>query len=94
MLTQVHDDRQLRKLLSANGFLVNADYPTRDVKLHSIHCRYCSPDYLAGVKPSSKRKKETGEFWYADNRKEAHLKAVEIAEKQGFIYSTCTLCKP
>ena len=61
-MIEVTSDEQLVTLLSNPGFLVNVDYPTRDVKLHSIHCKYCDPRMTIGVKPSSKNLNNTGEF--------------------------------
>ena len=75
MLIEVTSDQQLEKLLSTSGFLVNVDYPTKDVTLHMISCRYCDPSSPVGVKPSSKRLNNTGEFWYSDNPFEANSKA-------------------
>ena len=94
MLTEIISDEQLEKLLSAKGFLVNVDYPTRDVKLHGIHCKYCNPSSSIGVKPSSKRLNNTGEFWYSNNRNEAISKAEEISSKRGYNYSLCANCNP
>ncbi len=94
MLIEVASDEQLIALLSTTGFLVNVDYPTKKVKLHKINCRYCDPQNPFGVKPSNKRLKETGEFWFSDNRNETHSKAEEIASKRGYTYSFCPICKP
>ena len=84
MLIEVTSDQQLEKLLSTSGFLVNVDYPTKDVKLHMISCKYCDPSSIVGVKPSGKRLNNTGEFWYSDNPFEANSKAKEIAVKRGY----------
>ena len=94
MLTEITSDEQLKKLLSTEGFLVNVDYPTRDVKLHRIDCKYCDPNNSVGVKPSKKRLNKTGEFWYSNNRDEANSKAEEIACKRGYYYSLCAVCNP
>ena len=94
MLLEVASDEQLMELLSTAGFLVNVDYPTKKVKLHKINCRYCDPTIAFGGKPSSKRRNETGEFWFADNRNEVHSKAEEITSKRGYNYSFCSVCKP
>ena len=87
-------DEQLRNLLLTPGFLVNVDYPTKDVKLHRIDCKYCDPSSPIGVKPSSKRLNRTGEFWFSDNRSEANSKAEEIAGIRGYNYSPCAICDP
>lgn len=94
MLTEITSDEQLEKLLSTMGFLVNVDYPTKDVKLHKIDCKYCDPSSAVGVKPSSKRLNNTGEFWFSNNRSEANSKAEEIADKRGCDYSLCAICNP
>lgn len=94
MLTEISNDEKLKKLLPVTGFLVNVDYPTKDVKLHRIDCKYCDPSSSVGVKPSSKRLNKTGEFWYSDNRDEANSKAEEIASKKGYSYSLCAICNP
>jgi ribosomal protein L40E len=94
-LIEVLDDEHLKKKLFSNsGFLVNVDYPTKDVKLHRIHCRHCNPENPVAVKPSSKRQNKTGEFWYSDNRQEANSKATEIATKRGYKYAVCAHCNP
>ena len=94
MLTEITRDEQLKKLLSTTGCLVNVDYPTKDVKLHRIDCKYCNPSSSVGVKPSSKRLNNTGEFWYSNNRNEANSKAEEVASKRGYNYSLCAICNP
>ena len=94
LLTEISNDEQLKKLLSATGFLVNVDYPTKDVKLHRIDCKYFDPSSSIGVKPTSKRLSNTGEFWYSDNRNEANSKAEEVAGKRGYYYSLCVVCNP
>ena len=95
MLVEVNSDEQLITLLGGRpGFLINVYYPTRTVKIHSIRCKYCDPRRKIGVKPSSKRLKKTGEFWYSHNRNEVNSKANEIAETRGYKYHLCTLCNP
>jgi hypothetical protein len=94
LLIEVFDDEHLKKLLSDSGFLLNIDYPTRNVKLHRITCMHCNPDNSVAVKPSTKRENKTGEIWFSDKRKEANSKAIEISEKRGFRYSFCLTCKP
>ena len=91
---QIISNERLAQLLSTDGFLVNVDYPTKDVKLHKIDCNYCDPASSVGVKPSSKRINKTGEFWFSDIRKEANLKAREIAELKGYTYRICQVCNP
>ena len=39
MLTEVINDDQLEKLLWTSGFLVNVDYPTKDVKFCELSLR-------------------------------------------------------
>jgi len=94
LLIEVTTDEQLIALLASPGFLLNVDYPTRDVKLHSIRCKYCDPRRRIGVKPSSKNLNKTGEFWYSYNRSEVNSKAIEIAETREYKYHLCTLCNP
>ena len=94
LLVEVFDNEHLKKLLSDSGFLLNIDYPTRNVKLHRITCIHCNPDNSVAVKPSSKRHDKTGEIWYSDKREEANSKAIEVSEKRGFRYSFCLKCKP
>ena len=94
LLIEVFDDAHLRKLVSDRGFLLNVDYPTRNVKLHRIDCVLCNPDNPVAVRPSSKRKNKTGEFWFSDKRQEVNSKAIEVTEKRGYRYSFCLKCKP
>jgi hypothetical protein len=94
LLIEVTSDEQLIALLASPGFLLNVDYPTRNVKLHSIRCKYCDPRRKIGVKPSSKSLNKTGEFWYSASYKEAASKAIEIAETRGYKYQICPLCNP
>ena len=94
MLKEITTNEQLDKLLSAKGFLVNIDHPTKDVKLHRINCKFCDPKSPVGVKPSSKRQNNTGGFWYSDNRNEADAKAEEVAAGRGYNYSFCGVCNP
>lgn len=93
-MIEIVNDEQLITLLSSPGFLVNVDYPTRDVKLHRICCKYCDPRRRIGVKPSSKSLNKTGEFWFSAHYKEAVSKATEIAETKGYKYQLCPLCNP
>jgi hypothetical protein len=94
LLIKVTSNEQLVTLLRSPGFLINVDYATGDVKMHSIHCKYCDPRRRIGVKPSSKSLKKTGEFWYSYNRSEVNSKAIEIAETRGYKYHLCTWCNP
>ena len=94
LLTEIRSDDQLKSFLSGAGYLLNVDYPTRDMKLHRIECRYCNPSGSVGVKPSRKRLNNTGEFWYSDNRDELDSKAEEIGHKRGFNYFLCKICNP
>jgi len=93
-LIEVFDDEHLRRLISNSGFLLNVDYPTKNVKLHRIACVVCNPNNSIAVKPSSKKQNKTGEFWYSDNRQEAYFKAVEFSKRSGYRYSLCLSCKP
>jgi len=93
-LIEIISDEQLEKLLSATGFLVNIHYLSKDAKLHRIDCRYCNPSNPIGVKPSSKRLKNTGEIWYSENRDEAISKAEEVSSKRGYKNSPCAICNP
>jgi len=94
MLTEIISDEQLKKLLPTMGFLVNVDYPTKNVKLHRIDCRYCDPTRSISVKPTSKRLNNTGEFWHSENRDEASSKAKDIAANRGYNHSLCAICNP
>jgi hypothetical protein len=94
LLIEVSSNEHLKRLLSDSGFLLNIDYPTRNVKLHRITCTHSNPDNSVAVKPSSKRQDRTGEIWYSDKRKEANSKAIEVSKKRGFRYSFCHKCKP
>jgi len=94
LLKEITTDEELERLLHTKGFLVNVDYPTKDVKLHKINCRFCDPKNPKGVKPSSKKLNNTGEFWHSTDREETDSKAEEIAAKKGFNYSLCRTCKP
>lgn len=94
LLIEVFDDENLKKLISNGGFLLNFDYPIKNVKLHRITCRLCNPDNSVAVKPSSKRQNKIGEYWYSDNRQEAISKAIKISKKRGYRYSFCLRCKP
>jgi hypothetical protein len=93
-LIEVFDDEHLRRLISNSGFLLNVDYPTKNVKLHRIACLICNPNSAIAVKPSSKKHNKTGEFWYSDSRQEADSKAVEFSKRSGYRYSFCLSCKP
>jgi hypothetical protein len=93
-LIEVFDDEHLRRLISNSGFLLNVDYPTKNVKLHRIACLICNPKSAVAVKPSSKKQNKTGEFWYSDSRQEADSKAVEFSKRSGYKYSFCLTCKP
>jgi hypothetical protein len=94
LLIEVFDNEHLKKLISDRGFLLNIDYPTKNVKLHRITCMHCNPDNPLSVEPSSKRKNKTGEIWYSDERQEANSKAMEVSKKRGYRYSFCLRCKP
>ncbi len=94
MLTEIITDEQLIKLLATTGYLVNVDYPTKEVKLHTIDCMFSDPISTIGVKPTSKRSNKTGEFWYSESFEEANSKAEEIARKRGYHYSLCPICNP
>jgi hypothetical protein len=94
MLIQITTDEKLRKLLRETGFLLNVDYPTRDVKVHRTSCSYADPDNPVGVKPSSKTLNKTGEFWYSENRKEILQKAEELANIRKFNMTFCAICNP
>jgi hypothetical protein len=94
LLIEVFDDEDLKKLITNGGFLLNFDYPIKNVKLHRITCRHCNPDNSVAVKPSSRRQNKSGEFWYSDNRQEAISKAIKISKRRGHRYSLCLRCKP
>jgi hypothetical protein len=94
LLIEVVDDEHLKKLISNSGFLLNIDYPTKNVKLHKITCVHCNPDNSLAVKPSSKRQNKTGEIWFSDSRQEADSKAIEIIKKRGYQYTMCSRCNP
>jgi hypothetical protein len=93
-LIEVVDDEHLKNLISDCGFLLNIDYPTKNVKLHKITCMHCNPDNSLAVKPSSKRQNKTGEIWFSDKRQEADSKAIEIVKKRGYQYTACSRCNP
>jgi hypothetical protein len=93
-LIEVFDDEHLKKLILNRGFLLNVDYPTKNVKMHKTTCLYSNPDNCVAVKPSSKRKNKTGEIWYSDNPQEAASKAIEVSKKRGYRYSLCLICRP
>lgn len=94
MFIEIVSDEQLTKLISTDGYLVNIDYPTKDIKLHKTSCRFCDPRNSGGVKVDSKRANNTGEFWFSESSKEASKKANEIAMDKGYAYSTCSECNP
>jgi hypothetical protein len=64
LLIEVFNDERLEKLISNDGFLLNVNYPTKNVKLHRLACLVCNPNSLISVKPSSKKQKKTGGIWY------------------------------
>jgi len=92
LLTEIVSDEQLINLYTEDGYLVAVDYPKNEVKLHTIDCMLADPISSVGVKPSKARENKTGEFWYSKNRKEANLKAEEIAQKKGYTYVVCPIC--
>jgi len=94
MFVEIVSDEQLAKLLSTEGYLVNVDHPTKDVKLHKISCRYCDPTSPVGVKIGSKRTNKTGEFWFSESYTEASMRANEIATDKRYANSTCSKCNP
>jgi hypothetical protein len=94
MLIQITTDEKLKKLFSESGFILNVDYPTRDVKLHRTKCQYANPDNARGMKPSSKASNQTGEFWYSKNRTELVQKADEFRRKRKFRFAFCSECNP
>jgi len=94
MIVQVFTDEGLKKLLKETGFILNVDYPTKDVKVHRTGCPYANPDNPRGVKPSSKALNRTGEFWYSKNRHEILQKAEEVANTRKFNVTFCAICNP
>ena len=94
MLTEIVTDEQLIKLYTTPGYLVAADYPKKEVKLHTVDCMLADPISTIGVKPSKARENKTGEFWFSESREEANSKAEEIARKRESEYSQCPICNP
>jgi hypothetical protein len=94
LLTAIISDEQLIKLYTTPGYLVAADYPKKEVKLHTVDCMLADPISTIGVKPSKARENKTGEFWFSENGEEANSKAAEIARKHGYNYSLCPICNP
>ena len=92
MLTEIVDDDQLIKLYTEGGYLVAADYPKNEVKLHTIDCMLADPISRVGVKPSKAKANNTGEFWYTKDRNEANSKAEEIAKNKGYTFIVCPIC--
>ena len=92
MLTEILTDEQLIDLYTTPGYLVAADYPKKEVKLHTVDCMLADPISSVGVKPSKARANKTGEFWVSESREEANLKAEEIAKKKGITYTICPIC--
>ena len=92
MLTEIVTDEQLIDLYTTSGFLVAADYPKKEVTLHTVDCMLADPISSVGVKPSKAREKKSGEFWFSESRDEANLKAEEIARKKQYTYKICPIC--
>jgi hypothetical protein len=92
LLTKIVNDDQLIKLYTEGGHLVAADYPKKEVKLHTIDCMLADPISTVGVKPSKAMENKTGEFWYSKDRDEAISKAEEIAKNKGYTYIVCPIC--
>ena len=91
---EVINDEQLKSLNGTRGFLINADYPTKDVKIHCVNCKFCNPSNLQGVKPSSKKSSSTGEFWYSVYYDETLRKAEEISKTRKYNITFCKNCLP
>jgi hypothetical protein len=94
LLIEIVSDEQLIKLYSTPGFLVVADYPKGEVKLHTVDCMLADPISTIGVKPSKARENKTGEFWFSESFGEAKSKAEEITEKRQYNFSLCPICNP
>jgi hypothetical protein len=94
MIVQVLTDEELKKLLEETGFIINVDYPTKDVKVHRISCPRVNPDKPGGAKPSSKTLNKTGKFWYSENHNEILQKAKEVANTRKFKVALCIICNP
>ena len=94
MVTEIVTDEQLIKLYTTPGYLVAADYPKKEVKLHTVDCMLADPISTVGVKPSKARENKTGEFWFSESREEANSKAEEIARNLRHEYVQCPICNP
>ena len=92
MLTQIVSDEQLIKLYTEGGYLVAADYPKNEVKLHTVDCMLADPISSVGVKPTQATEAKTGEFWYSKDRSEANKKGEAIAQQKGSTYIVCPIC--
>ena len=94
MLIEISGDGELKRLLGIEyGFLLNVDYPTNVVTVHRIDCRFCDPESEVGIKPSSKKINECGEFWFSNIRKQIFSKADEFDAK-GYTVNLCKVCNP
>ena len=94
MLIEITGDGELKRLLGIEyGFLLNVDYPTKIVRVHKIGCRFCDPESAVGMKPSSKKENESGEFWFSNTSKQIFEKAEEFTAK-GYTSTYCKVCKP
>ena len=92
MLLQVNSDEELANLRKKDGYAINVDYPTSEVKLHSSSCRYTDPELPNGMKPSSKKERNTGEFWFSKSLDEAIDKGQNIATQHRYHFSRCPIC--
>jgi hypothetical protein len=86
----IHEE--LANLRRKEGYVVNVDYPTKDVKLHHSDCRYADTKRRDDMKPSSKKERNTGEFWFTESFDEAVDKGQNIATQRRYRFSTCPFC--
>ena len=92
MLTEIMTDKQLIDLYTSNGFLIAADYPKKEVKLHTVDCMLADPISRIGVKPSKTLENSSGEFWFSDSREEVITKGKEIAKNKNYTFIVCPIC--
>jgi hypothetical protein len=94
MTVQIFTDEELKKLLRETGFVLNVDYPTKDIIVHRTSCKHVNPVNPNGIRPSSKSSNNTGEFWYSNSREDILRKVREISQARRLKLRFCRVCDP
>jgi hypothetical protein len=94
MTVKISTDEELKNLLRETGFILNVDYPTKDVIVHRTSCKHVNPDNPKGIQPSNKTSNNTGEFWYSNSREDILRKVREISQARKLKLRFCSVCDP